>query len=296
MEEDVKITLNLIKRKAESDISIIQKILEHNSNAIDIKLFNYSKYVYLKQSDKLNLKKQLIFDNVMEALAKNRGDFFEYSRYKCLQLELLLDTLFYDKYQDRYQDKSLYHRFKHFINDPNLNFTQLQKDDWGKYIYPLIEVRNIASHRDKNGLLSERIERKVNSFHLKLTHLKVFDSEIDTQQNIQKFIKSRNWEEVKVDFLRNNFNNNYYAFIDLYQVNLELNLEDIIKELHINFEKPIFIERYRYGNRINIQNNRDYNQNYDRYFALKNLYKTKNFNEIGRLSDELFDEILYLFM
>lgn len=226
MQSNVKNALERLQFDTSQILDYLQNIINEeisidNSNTF---IVDYSQYNFLQNNTKI--KEQIEKDSYFAFKARIRDDFVEFCRCISLQLEILTD---YFCKLDSNTHETLYpkQRIKPFLERVCNN----KLDDESKdAIYRILDLRNIASHRDTSNLpIEEQIGKKENAVHLFINNLKQEEQD-KMEKELEQTIKYNSDWNVKVYYKKDRG----FAFVDIYNIDRHLNKNKVREQVKKN--------------------------------------------------------------
>lgn len=235
---------------------------------------DYSSFPFLQKSEYLDIKTQIISDSSLATLARVRGDFIEFCRCLCLQIELLL-SYFYINRSDI--PNVLSSRLTNFLE--NFCSSPINKDIRER-LYSAIQIRNIASHRDTTGFpIEKRIERAGNIVYLYFKNMNHENNKNQINKNLENQIQSESnndWNYIRVsyghDSKSRSLKNYGFACVDIYGVRLDLEADDVKSKVEETLRKVY----PQYGKDIKI----DFNKKRPQKNELNDFFVEKDYDKL----------------
>jgi len=268
MKPEVKKFFEKLQADINSMSSYLNLILSETVDLDSSKIYiiDYSQYSFFKVEENLRIKSQIDYDSALATQARIRGDFIEFCRCLCLQLELLLSHFYSNREND---PRYLRSRFTHFIKE--VGTTPVDKEDIRQRLYWAIDIRNVASHRDTSGFpIEKRIEKKGNTICLYLKRMKEENPET-MKKKLQALLEYSDWDAVSVTY-KEKGDNGGYAYVDIFGVKLDLTRDEVRNRLEKLFQKVY----PKYGENIQVMLNQKQAQKND----LNRFFLDSNYDQL----------------
>jgi hypothetical protein len=224
MKSEIKDALERLQFDTSQVLNYLQNIIHEEVSIDHSKTFivDYSQYNFLK--DNPQIKKQIENDSYLAFKARIRDDFVEFCRCISLQLEILTD--YFCKLDSNTNETLLYpkQRIKPFLERVCNNELD---DESRNTIYCILDLRNIASHRDTSNLpIEEQIAKRNNAVHLYINNLKQ-EEEKRMADSLKETIKHNSDWVVKVTYKKNGINSFGYAYVDILNIDNNLSANEV---------------------------------------------------------------------
>jgi len=250
---------------------INKEISIDNSNTF---IVDYSQYNFLR--DNPQIKKQIENDSYLAFKARIRDDFVEFCRCISLQLEILTD--YFCKLDSNTNEAPyLKKRIKPFLDKVcNDELDDKYKDA----IYRIIDLRNIASHRDTSDLpIEEQIAKQENAVHLFISNLKQ-EEKTKMEEDLKSIINyNSNWD-VKVYY-----KNRRFAFVHILNIDINSNKDKVIEQVRKNIRS--ISERISNNKDVKINLHKDYKDGASN--KLNDFFKKSDYRETQDILLTLFE-------
>lgn len=241
MQPEVEKLFERLQTEIDRISTYIQTVLdaENDLGINQVKLISFLEYNFFREKKNSSIKELIEHDYHSAIKAKIQGDFVEFCRYICLQLELLLSRLYWNNTE---VSSSLTARYHKFIKQSK---TPVHRDL--KSVIPnAITIRNIASHRDIIAPVDIRIKRQGNVAYLIIDNLEP-DRETDIKEDLRNLCRDRRWNTATVNISEKY--GNCRAYVDVSCIDLELTPDDVrndieqrIREVHERFGRNVQVE------------------------------------------------------
>lgn len=272
MQSEVKYALERLQFDTSQVLHYLQNII-HEEISIDHSnafIVDYSQFNFLK--DKVQIKRQIENDSYLAFKARIRDDFVEFCRCISLQLEILTDY-FYKLDSNTNEPPYLKQRIKHFLEKVGNNQLDNESRD---AIYHIIDLRNIASHRNTSNFpIEKQIAKQDNAVHLYINNLKQ-EEEKTMDDSLKKTIKHNSDWSVRVKYKKNGRNGFGYAYVDIFNVDNNLSANEVKEKAKNNLINVN--ARFCHQQCIKVEFNRKgYSSNkLNTFFKESNYRKTQN--------------------
>ena len=278
---EVKLILVKFQFDTSQQLTYLNSIIDEEINIDCSKTFivDYSQFDFLRKN--ADIKKQIENDAYLAFNARVKDDFLEFCRCASLQLEVLTDYYYNYLYTDTTKVPPLKGRIKPFLEIICKNQVKKESKD---IIYHIIDLRNIASHRDALNLpIDKQIEKKGRAVHLYVNNLKKEDQR-KMQDNIRYTVESchSNWD-VRVKYINRN-SDPAFAYINIYNTDLNLSEYEVKKQ----------VSNKIYSIKNTFSNNKNFTVNFNKREKSSNRLMTffteseSNYMKVSNIVFELF--------
>lgn len=282
---EVKLILEKLQFDTSQQLTYLNSIIDEEINIDCSKTFivDYSQFNFLRKN--ADIKKQIENDAYLAFKARVKDDFVEFCRCISLQLEVITDYFYNYLYTDTTEIPPLKGRIKPFLEIICKDKVKKESKD---IIYDIIDLRNIASHRDTFNLpINKQIEKKGRAVHLYVNNLKKEDQR-KMQKDIQDTVQSchSNWN-IRVNYIPNRNPDTAFAYIDIYNTDLSLSADQVKKQ----------VSKKIYGIKDRFSNNENFTVDFNKREKSSNRLMTffteseSNYTKISSILLELFQHL-----